>query len=245
VRLLLVLLLSALLAVASEPPRPGSSPANATAATILVYHRFGPVAVGATMVRTSVFERQLEFLRANEYTVVPLRDVVNFVMGRGSLPARAVSITADDGHRTVFTEMKPLVQRCRTAANAPVSRPSVSAPGCRPFATTPSTAGRIASPKSPPRSRLRRILAPMAGCYGTRAMSTLPVTPKPALPSAGLPAASDATVVVSVALFRVWLPARYAQARKRSDQPRPEILRVTGAPPPAVIGLRCSRRSPA
>lgn len=82
-----------------------------SSATILVYHRFGPVAVDSMTVRTSVFESQLKFLRDNGYSVVPLRDVVEFVSGRGQLPTRAVAITADDGHRTVFTEMKAIVEK--------------------------------------------------------------------------------------------------------------------------------------
>jgi peptidoglycan/xylan/chitin deacetylase (PgdA/CDA1 family) len=89
------------------------SPTKATSATILVYHRFGPVAADSMTVRTSVFAEQLRFLHEHGYTVVPLRDIVNFVEGHGSLPARAVAITADDGHRTVFTEMRPLVERYR------------------------------------------------------------------------------------------------------------------------------------
>ncbi len=64
-------------------------------------------------IRPSEFEGQLKFLRENGYKIVRLRDIVNFMMGRGTLPPRAVAITADDGHRTVFTEMKPIVERYR------------------------------------------------------------------------------------------------------------------------------------
>lgn len=64
-------------------------------------------------VTTPVFEWQLKYLREHGYTVVPLGDVVKFVKGQGHLPPRAVAITADDGHRTVFTVMKPMVERYR------------------------------------------------------------------------------------------------------------------------------------
>jgi peptidoglycan/xylan/chitin deacetylase (PgdA/CDA1 family) len=109
----LVVFLAAPLLAANRPPQTAAPPPDESSATVLAYHRFGPVALGATTVKTSVFERQLQFLRDNGYTVVPLRDIVNFVMGRGPLPSRAVAITADDGHRTVFTEMKPVVLRYR------------------------------------------------------------------------------------------------------------------------------------
>lgn len=109
----LALLLAGLSPVSIRPHQHGDPPPSAASVTVLLYHRFGTVFAGATTVRTTVFEGQVEFLRDNGYTVVPLRDVVNFVMGRGALPVRAVAITADDGHRTVFTDMKPVVQRYR------------------------------------------------------------------------------------------------------------------------------------
>jgi peptidoglycan/xylan/chitin deacetylase (PgdA/CDA1 family) len=79
-------------------------------ATILLYHRFA-AAGDATTVRTSVFASQLEFLHDHGYTVVPLPDVVAFLTGHGQLPPRAVAITVDDGYRSVFTEMKPLIEK--------------------------------------------------------------------------------------------------------------------------------------
>ena len=81
--------------------------------TILVYHRFGPIVADSMTVTTPVFEWQLKYLREHSFTVVPLSDVVKFVKGQGHLPPRAVAITADDGHRTVFTIMKPMVERER------------------------------------------------------------------------------------------------------------------------------------
>lgn len=81
------------------------------AAVVLVYHRFGPVAADNMTVTTPVFEEQLRYLRGNGYAIVPLRSVVDFVAGRGKLPPLAVAITADDAHRSVFTEMKPIVER--------------------------------------------------------------------------------------------------------------------------------------
>ena len=86
---------------------------RATSATILVYHRFGPLVGDSMTVTTAVFASQLKYLHDNGYTIVPLRDVVNFAAGHGELPPRAVAITADDGHRTVFSDMKPLVERYR------------------------------------------------------------------------------------------------------------------------------------
>ena len=95
---------------AASPPAKGDGGLTDSASATLVYHRFGPVAPDSMTVRTSVFAHQMRFLRENGYTVVPLPDIVNFVIGRGQLPTRAVAITVDDGHRTVFTEMRSIVQ---------------------------------------------------------------------------------------------------------------------------------------
>lgn len=90
----------------------GATTSSADAvASVLVYHRFGPTASDAMTVRTSTFRQQLEYLRDHGYTVVPLRALVRSLRdGSPPLPARAVVITVDDGHRSVFTEMAPLVR---------------------------------------------------------------------------------------------------------------------------------------
>ena len=106
---ILVLSLSATAPVAIA----GTAGQSTTFATILVYHRFGPLAADNMTVTTAVFASQLKYLHEHGYNIVPLQDVVNFAAGRGELPHFAIAITADDGHRTVFTDMKPLVERYR------------------------------------------------------------------------------------------------------------------------------------
>lgn len=79
---------------------------------ILLYHRFAPTVADSMTITTAVFESHLKYLRDNGYTVIPLRAVVDWLLGKGPAPPpRSVVITADDGHRSVFTEMYPLVMR--------------------------------------------------------------------------------------------------------------------------------------
>jgi peptidoglycan/xylan/chitin deacetylase (PgdA/CDA1 family) len=83
-------------------------------APILVYHRFAPTAVDSMTVRTAAFAAQLEFLKENGYVVAPLRRLVQRINGGNEpLPNKAVIITVDDGHRSVYSEMLPLVRRYR------------------------------------------------------------------------------------------------------------------------------------
>jgi peptidoglycan/xylan/chitin deacetylase (PgdA/CDA1 family) len=81
---------------------------------ILVYHHFGPTVADRMTVRTSVLQQQVEHLRQHGYTVVPLRALVAYLRGEGAAPpSQSVVITVDDDHRSVYTDMLPLLQRYR------------------------------------------------------------------------------------------------------------------------------------
>ena len=81
---------------------------------ILLYHRFGPVVADGMTVTTSVFKTHLEYLRENGYTVIPLRQLVDYYLKKGPRPrARSVVIVVDDGHESVYTYMLPVVREYR------------------------------------------------------------------------------------------------------------------------------------
>jgi peptidoglycan/xylan/chitin deacetylase (PgdA/CDA1 family) len=83
---------------------------QAQAIPILAYHRFDPSMPGPTTVRTSAFESQLKWLDDHHYQVLPLHSVVEKLRIHDSQAvASAVAITVDDGHRSVYTEMFPLI----------------------------------------------------------------------------------------------------------------------------------------
>lgn len=79
---------------------------------VLCYHRFGPKVADSMTVTTAVFEAQMKWLKDNGYTVIPLRNLVNYLLGQGPPPPpKSVVITVDDGHKTVYTEMLPVVRK--------------------------------------------------------------------------------------------------------------------------------------
>jgi peptidoglycan/xylan/chitin deacetylase (PgdA/CDA1 family) len=102
----ILLSLSSLPAAArGEPPRP---------VPILVYHRVGPVLADSMTVTTPTFEWQLRYLAERGYTVIPLRRFVDARLGHAPPPPpRAVILTVDDGHRSVYEVMLPLLRRHR------------------------------------------------------------------------------------------------------------------------------------
>jgi peptidoglycan/xylan/chitin deacetylase (PgdA/CDA1 family) len=91
----------------------GANPA-ALNVPILLYHRFGPVVADGMTVTTPVFESHLKYLKDNGYTVIPLRQLVDYYLGKGPQPLpKSVVIVADDGHESVYTCMLPVVREYR------------------------------------------------------------------------------------------------------------------------------------
>jgi peptidoglycan/xylan/chitin deacetylase (PgdA/CDA1 family) len=81
-------------------------------ATILIYHRFGEDKYPSTNVDVDRFHEQLEFLRENNYQVIPLERLISALNeDRSELPERGVVITIDDGYRSVYTKAWPLLQQ--------------------------------------------------------------------------------------------------------------------------------------
>ncbi|MGA3401653.1 MAG: polysaccharide deacetylase family protein [Acetobacteraceae bacterium] len=81
-------------------------------AAILVYHRFGPVAASTT-VSDAALDEQLAWL-ASHARVAPLRSVIGALhAGMSSADRPCVAITADDGHRSVYTDLYPRIRRYR------------------------------------------------------------------------------------------------------------------------------------
>jgi peptidoglycan/xylan/chitin deacetylase (PgdA/CDA1 family) len=80
---------------------------------ILLYHRFGSAIDGMT-VTAGDFESHLKYLNNHGYTAIPLKDLLDYILKKGSAPKnRSIVITADDGHRSVYSTMFPLAKRYR------------------------------------------------------------------------------------------------------------------------------------
>ena len=110
IRVLLALALSAPTMTAQAAP---ADPAGGTV-SILAYHRFGPTVADSMTVRISVFEQQRAWLDAHGYKIVPLRDAVDRLRaGKPPGEGKTVVITVDDGHRSVYTELFPLIRKYR------------------------------------------------------------------------------------------------------------------------------------
>jgi len=110
--LLLVFVFSILAQPAfSSVEAPVSAP-SAGGVPILLYHRFGPTVADGMTMKTSVFEEHLRYLRDNGYKVIRLRQLVDWYLKKGPPPpAKSVVIVEDDAHKSVYSDMLPLVKK--------------------------------------------------------------------------------------------------------------------------------------
>lgn len=79
---------------------------------ILLYHRLGPAVVDGMTMTTSVFASHMKYLHDNGYTVIPLRQLVDHYRGKAPAPKpKSVVIVADDGHKSIYGEMLPVIRK--------------------------------------------------------------------------------------------------------------------------------------
>lgn len=79
---------------------------------ILCYHRFGAEVSDSMTIKTFSFAEQLAWLKTNGYTVIPLDTAMRYLNGKvKSIPAKSVVITVDDAHKSVYSDMAPLVKK--------------------------------------------------------------------------------------------------------------------------------------
>jgi len=78
--------------------------------TVLIYHRFGENKYPSTNIGIERFKEQLEYLKANDYTVISLQQLVQNLKAEMKLPEKSVVITIDDGYRSVYEKAWPLLR---------------------------------------------------------------------------------------------------------------------------------------
>jgi peptidoglycan/xylan/chitin deacetylase (PgdA/CDA1 family) len=65
-------------------------------------------------ITTPVFEAQMKYLHDNGYTVISLRRLIDHYRGTAPAPGpKSVVIVEDDAHKSVYTDMLPIIRKYR------------------------------------------------------------------------------------------------------------------------------------
>ncbi len=92
---------------------------------LLLYHRFSDEEPKSTSTSPEVFEKHLEYLYENGYNVLPLGQVIEGLKMQGILPKKCVSLTADDGFLSIYTNAYPLLVKYQMPMSIFVSTESI------------------------------------------------------------------------------------------------------------------------
>jgi len=91
--------------------RGGLTPERYQTVPILVYHQFAEKSTNKMIVSRAAFEAQMQLLKDKGYRVVTLEQLLAFVEFRGQLPDKSVVITIDDGWRSMYDIVFPILKK--------------------------------------------------------------------------------------------------------------------------------------
>jgi peptidoglycan/xylan/chitin deacetylase (PgdA/CDA1 family) len=81
------------------------------AAVILQYHHVSDSTPSSTSISPKQFEVHLQYLKDNNFKVVPLSDLIEGIKNQQPLPDKSVAITFDDAYTDVLTQAKPILDK--------------------------------------------------------------------------------------------------------------------------------------
>lgn len=99
----------------------GQKSSNSVA--VLMYHYFydaskGETGADANWMEISKFEDQLKYLQEHDYYYPTWQELADFVDGKIDLPKNSIVITMDDGHKSVYNLVVPLLDKYKIPATA-------------------------------------------------------------------------------------------------------------------------------
>jgi peptidoglycan/xylan/chitin deacetylase (PgdA/CDA1 family) len=83
----------------------------ASSCVVLQYHHIADNTPAITSVTLSQFQAHLDYLKAQQFHVMPLRTVVTALQNGDSLPDKCVSLTVDDAYLSIYSNAFPLLKK--------------------------------------------------------------------------------------------------------------------------------------
>lgn len=105
----IVVLLAASFFIGSIP-LPVQADIDGNSAVIFMYHRFGEEKYPSTNITLEQFEQQLDYLAENNFTVLPLTEIIDAITNARPLPDLSVAITIDDAYLSVYEHAYPMLK---------------------------------------------------------------------------------------------------------------------------------------
>lgn len=111
-KLLCVVVLLCIAPVSTSAATKATQTSQSFRVPILLYHRFDTRVNDSMTMTAAVFESQLAYLKANGFRVIPLQRLVDWYLGKAPAPpAKSVVLVADDGHKSIYTWMLPIIRK--------------------------------------------------------------------------------------------------------------------------------------
>jgi peptidoglycan/xylan/chitin deacetylase (PgdA/CDA1 family) len=94
-----------------EENRAGLSPDGFQIVPVLCYHDFAKACKSSLCVPEELFEQQMKYLKENNYRVITHGELLGFLEYRQAIPKRSVIITIDDGYRSTYEIVYPIMKK--------------------------------------------------------------------------------------------------------------------------------------
>jgi len=99
-------------ATPTPTPEPTPEPIDPNAqAVVLCYHRFEGSKLGYLSIPPETFVEQLQALKDNGITVIPMADFLAWRRGEKNIPAKSAVITIDDGYESGYSVAWPILKQ--------------------------------------------------------------------------------------------------------------------------------------
>ena len=78
---------------------------------VLMYHRFNDERFPSTSISSKKFDEQMSYLKKENFTVLPISDLVSYFENKLELPDRSIFITIDDGYKSFYKNGYPILKK--------------------------------------------------------------------------------------------------------------------------------------